>query len=71
MHKGDNLSPLSESGSSCYGATVPPPLAPHRPSTEKGDNLSPFSGLMQPRGKRKRGKFDRVLQREPKCAPLR
>ena len=31
MHKGDNLSPLSESDSSCYGATGPPPLAPNRP----------------------------------------
>jgi hypothetical protein len=44
IHKGDKLSPLSESGSSCYGATVPPPLAPHRPPADNGVKLTPLSG---------------------------
>jgi hypothetical protein len=44
IHKGRKLRPLSESGSSCYGATIHPPLAPHRPSTEKVVKLTTFSG---------------------------
>jgi hypothetical protein len=63
--------------------TVPsvPPVPLLAPPTnrlpKRVQNLHLFQGLMQPRGnwatcgKRKRGKFDRVLQREPKCAPLR
>jgi hypothetical protein len=46
-----------------------------RPAARPTDRLPkrrkifpPFLGML--RGKRKRGKFDRVLQREPKRAPL-